>query len=288
MDASLELTSAARIAQITMQRLAHPPFAPVPAESLEQLLDDLFYDIQTPADQLASFEFSPAFIERYGSAVFANYTDYHLFVTTPITTPLPNYRHTFRKFVERLGYTAFCKDLDDLAIQNGATVPGRRQMEAAYAQLLLSKFDQMLNDPQQMNDLLAEGWLLPSEPWKALQWLQNRLRDAMRQRLGAKAQNYWDGKAAKYPFLGLDTAVLDGSLEPKNESGRAERRKRKVSEDMEMSEGKEMDIEMSEGEEMERGGGVVEGVGRKEVVQDVESAEEREIREDMQKMELYY
>lgn len=139
------------VAQGALNNGAAPPISlallpPTPALSTRQSMAMLaIIDIDmTPR----SWEWSADFISIYGSlegrpeGLWAYYSDFRRVMETTIDPLLlPQYKQPFILLARNLEYLRFCADVDQTAVQKGIRVLGRNEMEAAWVQTMMMRFE---------------------------------------------------------------------------------------------------------------------------------------------------
>jgi hypothetical protein len=104
-----------------------------------------------------SFDFSEAFIARYGRPV-VYWRHWNRLMSTPYRTELiPRFKGTFNEVLDNMNFLSFCEAVDYMAVHINARVLGRLEMEGLYAQFLIEKFDGMGSATYGMRAILKKS-----------------------------------------------------------------------------------------------------------------------------------
>jgi len=123
--------------------LAIDDYPPVPAHSYRQDGQAVFLGANINPSQYRSLTFSDSFLEKYGQPTLY-YSDFNRLMTTHVNPNLfPRYRKAFAILADTLTFLDFCGQVDQIAIQNSLPVLGRKEMEAAWAQLWVIKYEKL-------------------------------------------------------------------------------------------------------------------------------------------------
>ncbi|KAF8866837.1 hypothetical protein BDZ45DRAFT_683050 [Acephala macrosclerotiorum] len=159
--------------------------------------------------------FSEAFEAKYGNPVPWPRAWKRLMAVTFDKSLAPKYTGKVLFVADNISFMDFCKASDFAAVTKGVRVLGRQELEGAWVQELVYKFDKI--KPADLQELLGQFRVLSLEDAASL--MKQRLREAVKKRFTSHGiEEYWASKARQYDVLDLDVALmLDNAEEPAEE-----------------------------------------------------------------------
>jgi hypothetical protein len=115
-------------------------FPPLSALSYRQNACEVFFGNKVDPKDYASFTFSTEFKKIYGEPTLYYSDFYHLMKTSFNEKLFPKFGMSFLKFATTITLLHFCNQVDQIALRLCLPVPGRREMEAGWAQYLVGRY----------------------------------------------------------------------------------------------------------------------------------------------------
>lgn len=142
---------------------------------MAQLEEQTFFGVEFDPSEFTTLAFSEAFRAKYGTPVLWPRAWQRLMAITFDKELVTKYSGKFLFVADNISFLDFCKLCDFKALQKGKRVLGRQELEGAWVQELVYKFDQIKQEDLQ--GLLGRFRVETEED--ALGLMQQRLRDAV-------------------------------------------------------------------------------------------------------------
>jgi hypothetical protein len=118
-------------------------YPPVRALSLGQNSLETFLGERVDPSEYASFAFAPDFVKIYGEPTLY-YSDFYRLMATAVNAQLvPRIRQSFTQIAQNTQFLYFCGLVDRAAERLSLPVLRRREIEAAWTQFLVAKYEKV-------------------------------------------------------------------------------------------------------------------------------------------------
>lgn len=154
-------------------------YPPVLGPSLKQEKLWLFGGEKTNPSEYATLHFSDEFKSIYGTPTLWWRAWYRLMTISVNQQVLPNLPHSFIWVERHISFLDYCKDSDSLACRKWLPVLTRRELEGAWAQALVYKFDnEKEEDMRNLIDSPSIRWVKTMEDVRT--WMRYNLQRAIK------------------------------------------------------------------------------------------------------------